>query len=111
MQKKKVSCAPLSKALGGSPFRGLTKNQTKDTVPDVVVGVQCEYWLGFVDIKGWSSYLGMSAVWEYQARHAGALPSGEESTLEELRTIADDYRKAWGINEKFMKGPPEDVLS
>jgi len=42
MQKKKVSSAPLSKALEASPFKGLTKNQTKETVPGVAMGVHSQ---------------------------------------------------------------------
>jgi len=42
MQKKKVSSAPLFKALESSPFKGLTKNQTKETVPGVVMGVHSQ---------------------------------------------------------------------
>jgi len=51
-----------------------------------------------------------AAVWEYQTRHQGQLPAGEES-LGELTEIAEDLRKAWQVNEKFMKEPPRDVLS
>jgi hypothetical protein len=40
MTKKKVDCRTLSEALGSSPFEGLTKNQTKETVPSVILGVQ-----------------------------------------------------------------------
>lgn len=40
MQKKKVDCRPLKEALRESPFAGLTKNQTKETVPSVILGVQ-----------------------------------------------------------------------
>jgi hypothetical protein len=36
MTKKKVDCRALSEALESSPFEGLTKNQTKETV----LGVQ-----------------------------------------------------------------------
>jgi hypothetical protein len=50
------------------------------------------------------------AVWEYQTRHQGQLPIGEES-LGELTEIAEDLRKTWQVNEKFMKEPPQDVLS
>ena len=55
MQKKKVDCRPLKEALRNSPFDGLTKNQTKETVPSVILGVQgqsgCSTWgeIGRVD--------------------------------------------------------------
>ncbi|KAG7530359.1 hypothetical protein FFLO_05075 [Filobasidium floriforme] len=91
MTKKKVDCRTLSEALGSSPFEGLTKNQTKETVPSIILGVQ--------------------AVWEYQERHAGKLPQSEEEDLGELVEIAESMRKGLKINEKFMKEPPREVLA
>jgi len=55
-------------------------------------------------------YPSCAAVWEYQTRHQGQLPMGDES-LDEMTEIAEDLRKAWQVNEKFMKEPPQDVLS
>lgn len=40
MTRRRITCAPLSSALQSSPFKGLSRNQTKEMVPGVVLGVQ-----------------------------------------------------------------------
>jgi hypothetical protein len=52
MTKKKVDCRTLSGALKCSPFEGLTKNQTKETVPSVILGVQGGSGSGRVRLAG-----------------------------------------------------------
>ncbi|ORY31798.1 hypothetical protein BCR39DRAFT_80560 [Naematelia encephala] len=66
---------------GGSPFRGLSRNQTKDRDP--------------------ATALGILSVWEYQKRH-GVLPEGAPGQREEFSEIADELRNALGINQKAL---------
>nr|WRH23631.1 ThiF family [Naematelia aurantialba] len=76
-------------ASGGSPFRGLSRNQTKDRDP--------------------ATALGLLAVQEYQRAH-GVLPDGAEGQRDALSEIADELRKALGINEKVLPQVEQSML-
>ncbi|GHJ89431.1 hypothetical protein NliqN6_5833 [Naganishia liquefaciens] len=90
--KRCADYAPFCEAFtkeGNNPFKGLKRNETREKLPALVLGVL--------------------SVWEYQARH-GALPTSEDAT-EELMAIAEAKRVELGINEKALAVVPPDMIT
>ncbi|TXT15546.1 hypothetical protein VHUM_00049 [Vanrija humicola] len=76
-------------AEGGSPFRGLTRNNSKSLQPGLVIGIL--------------------ALWEFEKRH-GALPTGAEGQQAEITAIAEELRNELGINAKALPAVDESVI-
>ncbi|WWC62948.1 uncharacterized protein I303_105546 [Kwoniella dejecticola CBS 10117] len=74
---------------GGSPYRGLMKNQTKDAAPGVV--------------------LGLLALWEFE-KNNGTLPSGEESHVSQIKEIAEKLRVDLGVNVRSLPSVDEQMI-
>ncbi|WVQ96610.1 hypothetical protein IAU59_003715 [Kwoniella sp. CBS 9459] len=73
---------PASQAeQGGSPYRGLTRNETKNAAPGVVMG--------------------LLALWEYEKKN-GALPAGGEGQVAEMQASAERLRIELGVNSKAV---------
>ncbi|OCF37345.1 SUMO activating enzyme [Kwoniella heveanensis BCC8398] len=73
---------PASQAAeGGSPYRGLTRNETKNAAPGVV--------------------LGLLALWEYEKKN-GVLPAGGEGQVAEMQASAERLRLDLGVNGKAL---------
>ncbi|WVR06645.1 hypothetical protein IAU60_003677 [Kwoniella sp. DSM 27419] len=95
LAKKSLSYPSLGKALssqdwskpatqagaGGSPYRGLTRNETKNAAPSVV--------------------LGLLALWEYETKNE-ALPLGGEDQVAQMKASAERLRVDLGINAKAL---------
>ncbi|WWC71092.1 uncharacterized protein I206_105045 [Kwoniella pini CBS 10737] len=74
---------------GGSPYRGLTKNQTRDAAPGIV--------------------LGLLALWEFENINS-ALPSGEEIQFAQIKEIAERLRVDLGINARSLPSVDEQMI-
>ncbi|WWC88317.1 uncharacterized protein L201_003225 [Kwoniella dendrophila CBS 6074] len=75
---------------GGSPYRGLTKNETKNAAPGVV--------------------LGLLALWEFEQKN-GQLPLGGEGQISDIKEIAERLRVELGINAKTLPAVDEDMIT
>jgi len=87
--KTSVSYCPLSTALKPYSWRSMGRAQTKDLKPAVVFT--------------------LLAVWEYEARHGGALPDGS-SCAEELEAIATELFNGAEINKRVLTSIPKDIV-
>jgi len=84
-----VSYCPLSTALKPYSWRSMGRAQTKDLKPAVVFT--------------------LLAIWEYQARHGGALPDAS-SCAPELEAIATELFNAAEINKRVLTSMPKDIV-
>ncbi|WVW85076.1 hypothetical protein I302_107112 [Kwoniella bestiolae CBS 10118] len=104
LAKKTLSYSSLTQALtptnwskpasqaeqGGSPYRGLTKNETKVAAPGVI--------------------LGLLALWEYETKN-GILPQGGEGQISEITESAERFRVELGVNPKTIPSVDKDLIS
>lgn len=117
LTKKKIDFVPFGEALGPAartshnPFKGVTRNATKQLLPAMTLCV-----LGalafplFCDVVA-DNRCRCSAVWEYQAKHDGSLPSVDDSDAEkELSDIAEDLRRKLEVNQKALPSIPSDTV-
>ncbi|WWC96437.1 hypothetical protein V866_003305 [Kwoniella sp. B9012] len=74
---------------GGSPYRGLTKNETKNAAPGVI--------------------LGLLSLWEYEQKN-GNLPLGGEGQISDITEIAERLRVELGVNPKVVPSVDKDMI-
>ncbi|WRT68143.1 uncharacterized protein IL334_005118 [Kwoniella shivajii] len=103
LAKKSLSYPSFAKALssdhwdnpasqaeqGGSPYRGLTKNESKNAAPGVV--------------------LGLLALWEYE-KTKSMLPSGGEGQIAEMIASAEKLKDDLGVNVKAIPTVDVDMI-
>ncbi|KAJ9107192.1 hypothetical protein QFC19_002852 [Naganishia cerealis] len=89
--KKQVSYSPFQEAFSRfNPFKGLKRNETRDRLPSLVLGIL--------------------SVWDYQSNHERQLPSSPDVAAE-LIDFAEKKRVEYGINEKALKTVPEEMIN
>lgn len=103
--KNRTTYVPLSQALdrskwkdadtpagkGGSPFRGLSKANTRQARPDLHIAIQ--------------------ALWAYEAGHG--LPSGENSAAAaaEMSKTAEEMIRDLGVNQRTMTKVDDSLIT
>ena len=102
----KVSYPPLSVALQAR-WSGLTKRQTKELNPGVVFTILGKSFLLFPPVQ--SAHEQILALWEFESRHGGLLPDGEDDMLE-LQSIADGLLRAAEVNRQVLTVAPNDLI-
>lgn len=78
--------APAGK--GGSPFRGLSKANTRQARPDLHIALQ--------------------TLWDYEAKHG--LPSSS-AAAEEIQATAEQMLKDLGVNKRTMTSVDESIIT